>query len=192
MSESWSHLTQNPLSTTPGFLGEIYTGEMYQIKSESAVSASTNIEAQSDEKNSKEYLPGESWWAHCLRTTSRCTIYVTIGLFLLCIAIATVLILMATNVIYVPPRNHTGNRYAPSGVIDDPTKPIRPLMYGALMNRSQISTGVEILPIDTTVSLPTVTDPTGPTVSIYPITDDTVTIKKDGFVTQVRPSPTQH
>ncbi|KAJ6021472.1 hypothetical protein N7540_006976 [Penicillium herquei] len=225
MSESWSHLTENPRSTTPGFLGEIYTGEMYQIKSEpsygpnhqpststveSAVSAA-EAEAQSDQKHPREYLPGESWWAHCIRTTSRCTIWVIIGVFLLCIALATVLILLVTNVIYVPPR---GDYYAPSGVIDDPNKPIRPLMYVALMKQNQISTGVlptdtvTILPLPTDVSptgtvtilpLPTDVLPTG-TVTILPlptgnsdsIASDPVTVRKHGFVTRVRPSPTQH
>ncbi|KAJ5728177.1 hypothetical protein N7493_004507 [Penicillium malachiteum] len=175
MSESWSHLTQNPLSTTPGFLGEIYNGETYEIKSESAMSAA-NSGSESDDKTFKGYLPGESWWAHCRRTTTRCTIWVTIGVFLLVISLGTVLILMATNVIYIPPRNPLAHLR----VKEDPTEPIPQLRSRALMNQTQINTAV--LLTGTTGPLPTG--------KLYSIANDTVTVRKHGFVTRIRPSPT--
>ncbi|KAJ5722720.1 hypothetical protein N7488_000755 [Penicillium malachiteum] len=192
MSETWSHLTQNPLSTTPGFLGEIYNGETYEIKSEpsygpnnqpsssaieSAVSAA-NSGTETDGKTFKGYLPSESWWAHCRRTTTRCTIWCTVGVFLLVITVGTILILMATNVIYVAPRKPL----PPLRVKDDPTEPNPPLMQRALMNQTPINTGV--LPTGTTGPLPTG--------KLYSIANDTVTVSKVGFVTRVRPSPTKH
>ncbi|KAJ5540451.1 hypothetical protein N7494_005527 [Penicillium frequentans] len=92
--DKWSHLTDKPTSSTPGYLSEIYYGEAYRVTSEPSYGPNKGPSAAELDKalSPVEIIDRSSktWWERA-NQTSLCTL--SAGIFL-CVLFWVVLILI--------------------------------------------------------------------------------------------------
>ncbi|KAJ5263886.1 hypothetical protein N7478_011491 [Penicillium angulare] len=174
MSDHWSHLTTKPTSTTPGYLGEIYSGETYRPKSEPYYGPNHQPLPETFGKamspTEVKYVDKSRWVA--IKEASCGLKLATFMTFFFIIGCTIVIVLMAVDIIHVPRR-------------DPITKTLN-------------STDVDWKGLNSTVTAfsktSVVVSPPATAVVISELSIDDmgcISNAQVGFVTKVRPAPTK-
>ncbi|KAJ5080872.1 hypothetical protein N7456_013582 [Penicillium angulare] len=172
MSDHWSHLSTKPTSTTPGYFGEIYSGETYRPKSSPCYGANHQPHPETVGKAmspTEVKYPNRNRWVG-IKEASCGLILATIATAVLLIGSMIVAILMAKDIIHVPSRDAK-------------------TLNSTDVDWKRLKATATVLSKAPVVVLPPAT---AAIVNELPIDDmGSISNTQFGFVTKVRPAPTE-
>ncbi|KAJ6096971.1 hypothetical protein N7486_007717 [Penicillium sp. IBT 16267x] len=103
--DQWSHLTDRLASSTPGFLNEVYYGEIYQVKSEPSYGPNNGPSAEVIDKALSpievDYRSNKTWWQRA-KKTRKCTVVAAIIIHIIFWGFLLVILLMVLGTIKTP------------------------------------------------------------------------------------------